>query len=392
MATFRDSFSDAIRNALCSYLDTIEGWQSWFFEEDPIPITPPSLGLTRWAIRMLCNREPPPSTAPPFTGGQCLVNYSWSATRNTVRFSTGNNEPLNFNRSPVPGRIGAVQNIQTMDGQFPVWLSRIPSTDANGNVTYTDLGTVRRDIFAEPSWTNVVVTRLDGLPDDCGSAIPPITPVPPPYPPYEVPVNYDDDDGNSFSIPIVLVFAPVRIELNGNLTVPFRVTIDPTFNATFNGTINLNTGGININFNSPNYAPSPLPNPDNFDTPDDIPPYPPDVPNGIAPPSSQNPDDDTEQVIRACIVTVTEVDDFTSVIYQDANPDVYVPDLGLISFAIATKKGVAWTSDIRVKNRRQFIPCPWEGGALAVRGTPREGVTWTITRVYAGADKALTFA
>jgi len=256
-------------------------------------------------------------------------------------------------------------------------------SDYAGNLNLPD------EQFVNCAITNVV--RVDGLPDTCGDPLPP-TPTPPqPSDPIDVDVPWTDEDGNDLDITLPVIFAPIRVDINGELIVPFRVSVDPTFNVNFNGSININTGDVSINFKNINTPPKSSPNQDDYGSPDDIPDYPPEVPNSIIPIPPQPDEPETAQVIRACIVTITDYDSNATVIFQDDNPDIYAPNLGFINFGISINNAIAWTSDIPVKNFRNFIPCPWEGGAIAVRGTPRPGVEWIITPVRLRVEEPVEF-
>ena len=90
------------------------------------------------------------------------------------------------------------------------------------------------------------------------------------------------------------------------------------------------------------------------------------------------------------VTTVTDESRGT-VIDQLDTPDIIAPNLGFIQFAIAVSNKIGWTVDIPVKNHRFFCECPWIGGAIDVRGTPRAGVEWIITPVYANEEKSQTF-
>ena len=68
--------------------------------------------------------------------------------------------------------------------------------------------------------------------------------------------------------------------------------------------------------------------------------------------------------------------------FQDGNPKVGVPDYGLINFQVQVGGATGWTEDIRVKNARQIILCPWVDGAIGVSGTPRGANEFTITPIY----------
>jgi len=94
-----------------------------------------------------------------------------------------------------------------------------------------------------------------------------------------------------------------------------------------------------------------------------------DVPTPITPPSPIVPEPETRQLLRGVIVTVTNIPDDFGLIFQEGNPDIYIPNLGYVNFLIATGNVLSWSVDLAVKNRRCFIPCPWEGGALRVEGT-----------------------
>lgn len=84
------------------------------------------------------------------------------------------------------------------------------------------------------------------------------------------------------------------------------------------------------------------------------------------------------------MVTVNNVNDYSfTEVFQGENPNFYVPDLGTLQFFIKVGATTgAWSEPLRVQCRRQFIPCPWEGGASLVQGTPRLGVEWTLTPIY----------
>lgn len=388
MVTFRQGLVNAIRNGFCTYLGLYEGFLN------SLPSAPPPLGgafpeipiaATRFTRRLLCNREPPEESNPPFSGGQCPVFYDVTLLKN-ANLADGSPKPGYPDSITVRG-LGPVQGfIITQDPGFPefIYVVFADGNDYAGNLNTPD------ERFVNCAITNVV--RVDGQPDDCGNPLPP-TPTPPqPSAPIDLPVDWTDEDGNDLSLIIPIIFAPIRVDIDGTLNVPFKFDIDPTFNVNFNGSININTGDINFNFGNQNTPPSKYPGQDDYQSPDDVPDYPPDVPNGVAPIPPAPPEDETTSVIRAVIVTVTDYASNATIIDQAENPDIYAPNLGFVQFAISVKNAVAWTSDIPVKNFRNFIPCPWEGGALEVRGTPRPGVTWTLSPVRIAIEEPIVFS
>jgi len=388
MATFRESVIEQVRNAFCTYLGAYEG----FLNSLPSPpiiggdaFQQIPLGVTRFTRRFLCDREPPAESNPPFSGGQCPVEYDVTLFKDAV-LGDGSPKPGYPDTITVRG-LGPVLGFSiTQDPGFPefIYVNFSDGNDYAGNLNLPD------ERFVNCAITNVV--RVDGLPDNCGDPLPPIPSPPQPSEPIDLPIDYTDPDGDDFSLTLPIIFAPIRVNLSGELVVPFRLVIDPTYNVSFNGEVNINTGDIGINFKNVNLPPEGLPNQDDYDSPDDIPPYPPSVPNSIIPVPPAPDEDDTPEIIRACIVTVTAYYSNATRIFQDENPDIYAPNLGFINFGISINNAIAWTSDIPVKNFRNFIECSWEGGAIAVRGTPRPGVTWTITPVRLRVEKPIEFA
>jgi hypothetical protein len=74
---------------------------------------------------------------------------------------------------------------------------------------------------------------------------------------------------------------------------------------------------------------------------------------------------------------------------QTFGEDIYIPYLGLVSFvASVTEDAVGWSEDIRVKNIRQYIPCPFPQGAINVVGNPETGVAFQLTKVYKAIESA----
>lgn len=214
--------------------------------------------------------------------------------------------------------------------------------------------------------TGLQVSRADGQPDNCGS--------PPP--------NYPDDRTPLPRPP------RINIDVGGS-----PVTITPTIN--FNtdtgdieiqigDDINLTFDGVNFNFGDDNGGGTPgntpvRPSPDDSTTdPDEPPPLPPQDED------LEEPPEPPAEVIRAALVTVTAISEYqTAINGASPDPDNFFPDLGTIKFRIsADDTNSGFTNPIRVQNQRAFIPCPWDGGAFAVVGTPRPGVEWTITPIY----------
>src|SRR5512147_519384 len=384
--TFVDEVANALRNGYCS----IVGSYASFLEQNfpAFGVVPnPGLGAARLAQRLFCNSEPPdepPPIDPGFTGGQCAgvlyrvtcsITYPFGGSPVTVnpqRLVTG---PITFVGTERVSSTSIRTIIRASGGSVTTQVDSYSSSEEN-----VDQYTLN---FAS-------VIRPDGLPDNCGDPDP-LPPPPPPPPPdgfnvIAVDVTYTDNSGHDITVPIVAVFATVVIAGNGNVFAPVRVNVPVDADLNLNGTLNLTTGDINLNFGDQNRLPGledcpPAPP----GVPDDIP----DVPDDV--PDYSEPDEPgvVPTVIRGAIVTVTETGNGVTHVFQGDNPDVYLPRLGNIQFQMEFGRRIAWSEDIPVKNRRQFIRCPWEGGAIAVEGTPAPGVVWEITPVYDFSDRVI---
>lgn len=342
-------------------------------------------------LQRVCRATPnydPPGVSPPFSGGQCPgVRYRCTVTMNVVRGAG----------CDIPETSSFTDDIKGPIAGFRVIDSSIPGGPGRGTVQgfarslADDLDDPQRWVNMDtrqnfggceggptPTIESVSIVRQDGQPDVCGNPRP----------------EYPRDNGD-------VVFAPnVDIDISPGVSVP----ITPTITADLDGTININLpelgdvsidiGGIDINLRTPQLPqdpplpvePEPAPDtpqrPDPGGTgtqPDDNPPPPPSNDD----PALEEPEEQPERVIRGVLVTVTDITESSSMLIQTDNPDVYIPDLGVVNFRVRVNDSDSgWTPDQRVKNRRCFIPCEWDGGAFDVAGTPRNGVVWTLTPVY----------
>lgn len=389
MTSYQEASNAAARAVLCSYFSVTDALGRAVRAIDerfavPIPF------VYDW-FRRLCNEEPPPQPSldpptPSFTGGQCPFDYNVNVTLDFINTATGTSSggfPQTFTVSPVRGPIQGLQWVTTDGGSnYNAILSF--------NGTSTSIGFVGPNAQANGLAPGIARinsnTPTSGGPDNCGDPTP--DPVPPP-PPFDSTTNttitYTDNSNNSVDVDVQFVFGNFQVDVNGNLSIPFTLSFAPEFNISLNGSINQD-GDVNISYGNPNYRPSNgccQPNPDNVVADDDDPDPDPTVPVPTPPPPNDGTDDDPTAVIRAVIVTTTTIPDYQSIVYQDDNPDIMIPRLGNVQFLIAVGQKIAWSDDIPVRNRRHFIVCPWEGGAIDVRGTPAPGVEFSLTKVYA---------
>lgn len=396
MATFNESLTNVAKSAICSYLDGFAAFlrlpTSQTAGAVPLLVTE---ALRSSLARRLCNREVPP-LAIPYSGGQCDTLYQVDVTATGTRFPSegGGTETANFTntwRGPIESvRLYSPDPRTGTPGFYILGRSSNPSPTWNG---FFNLGFFSDLIFESVVIDNISIVRLDALPDNCGDPLPDS----PPYNrndySFDTDITYDDDDGNTVVIPVGVAVGLAYIDADLNVNIPVDFTFSPNFDFSpdFNFKVDVNfnfgTGDFNVTYPYPDGDNPPrLPPPPPFDPdfPDNLP-LPPEPPPGIPDPTEPDDDPIPVSVIVGCIVTTVNAAENPNIgiLDQSGNPDVYYPDLGLVSFEISYGvRGNGWTEDIRVKNARQFIPCPWGGGAVRVTGTPRPGISWTITPVY----------
>lgn len=388
MTNFATALASGIRSAVCTYLSASNNYFYAIRNISPGSFFP--WATSGAAYRLLCNREPPPEVAPtpPYNGGQCpgvsyhvIGDVTWnpsppSGTPYNYSPSGDFNGPITF----AGARRSSANNVGFV-------------VDHAGGTAVLDGLAAGADVVATYQVNNVRVTRNDGLPDNCGDPEP--DPVPPPDSSItNVNIDYDDDDGTSISVPIALVFAPIFVNASAELNIPVRLSFDPTFNNSFNATVNLNTGDITYDFSNTNVSGggnNSSPSPDSYNDDGSDPGTPPDVPTPDLPPPPDEAEDEREGILRGVIVTATLVPDHLTEIFQDDNPNIFIPRLGNVQFCYRIGNKLAWSEDIPVRNKRQFIPCPWEGGAIDVKGTPTTGVEISLTKVYTSQSAPVQF-
>lgn len=398
MSAYNDGLNEAAQNAFCDI--TRRGVAGGLIFAGLTATTAAGLlaGLATSAISAhlyasYCGRPPiPPPYGTPqdWEGGQCEdVSYRVNVSIQLFLNPKGGN--INVGRAgDVFDVIGPITLIEVYDTGPRDNDIRLRAVWKGGS---RDVSFVKgtNDDPENPQWgyndPQIVVTRNDNQPDICGN--------PPPNPPpdeFDAPgnVTYVTPEGDVINNPVTFNFGAGFIGVGGAFFMPvnIRFSLDPTLN--LNGTINFNTGGFSPNFGPPG---SPA---GNGDGPGDVvEPPPPPVPPGTpppppppgVPPDPVEPPTDPEEarprkVIRGVIVTSIIESLPATVFYQGGNPDIYVPNLGHVSFLCKTSSGFSWTVDIPVKNAKHLIECPWRYGAVDVKGTAQPGVTFSLSPVY----------
>lgn len=395
MVSFANALFQAARGGLCDLADLSGRLTPPQPYRDLDVLTPAKTAFRNFLAGRFCDKPPVP---PPkdLNGGQCPGDpYQISGIRFTRYWGAGvpdTTEPFSFGAT---GPVSSVVQVVTGSvGNYDVNELRI--VDSTGTRDLLAVNVFR--VFSPPlprsvDYTNITITNLANPADDCGTPPPPIPPYDPDDFTFNVDVTYTRDDGLDVTVPVAFVVGVGYIDADLNAHIPINVRLDPTFNANidnqfqFDIDFNISTGEERLlpprDTNQPRPLPPVPPNsrPDGYDVDE---PTPPTSPDADEPPDT---DDTTPKVrvIRAALVTVVDISGSTRIgtLFQDGNPDIGIPNYGYINF-LCRAGGVSggWTPDQAVKNRRCFIPCPWDGGAYEVRGTPQPGIEWVITPVY----------
>lgn len=393
MASFRDALNNFVRTAFCDAMSI----QNLLYDTTGM-YAYDILGIRQrmsTAYRLYCNREPPQLPTSPFTGGQCadkkyVVSWFWHA-KNLF----GN--PFNYDATtpPLQGAIGALTS--TPDPNAPGgYLVQIPYNIGNGNTLYYNAASTGNSQapFTNISYGISSVATSDGSPDTCGN--PPAPDLPQPTPSertFPVSFTYVDNSNNSINVSGNVFFSPIVIAGNGLIYAPIRLNLNLNPTIKIDALVRLDTGDININFgDSTKLHPIDGDNKVDPTLPPTVPDPSSDVPTGSAKPHNPDqPQPKTERVMLGCLVDVSSYPSSQSIIYQQTIPNIANARFGNVSFLCSVSGKLGWTEDIPVRNKRQFIACPWPGGAVRVEGSPNAGVVWTIYPVYANRAPEIKF-
>lgn len=391
MATYREAVDGFIKSAACSVLGTLDG-ATQLIARKVVGDAISDLSFPSFLNRHLCDQEPPSLPPPPFEGGQCEgVQYNLSGTVDFVDRTTGSFKQTVTWSTFAVGRITSIQ-IEDPSPSSPTSAAVVVRyVDSSGNPAYTIGRGVQNSTTRMVNLVINPIVRADGQPDNCGSLPSVVPPVQPGFNQRGGDVTYTNNEGNNVTVPIVAAFGYASLNVDAEVTIP--VTID-VGGITLDADFNLNTGDIqffptNNIYGDRRRGTKPtdvLPPPG-----EDIPDYPPTLPPGLPPIDEEEPE--RESTIVAVLVTVTEFDnELVGTLFQADNPDISIPNFGYVSFLCRVGTiDSAWSSDIPVKNRRNIIPCPLSWGAIDVKGTPRQGVSWALTPLYSKKEAPIVF-
>lgn len=318
-----------------------------------------------------------------FTGGQC-EGFQYTIT--TTQDFTGVPPRPSGTQGQTNSAIGRISSVQFNVDSGNFNRTTLVIVDSQGSRTIL-VNPPATDDGVNPSFTysnfTYAVAKTNGTPDNCGDA----TPSYPPYSPGDNIVNDNvtiiNNEGDTVTIPVVIAFGYATLNVDGTINIPVNVQF--TGNATLNGNFNFNynTGDVQPDVTNPNAPiPSPCSDPGGYVPDPSIPDPPASIPDEppLDPPTTDPAE--RERLLKGCIVTTSVLDGNETVLFQEDNPDIYIPAVGYVQFKVRVGDASAWTNDIPVKCLRTFVPCPWDAGAIDVRGTPRFGNEFVVTPVY----------
>jgi hypothetical protein len=399
MSAYTDALEEAERNAFCDITRAgVAG--GILFAGLTAATAAGALGglavsaLSAHLYATYCGRPLPPQGRPrrPFNGGQCALRYYVRVAAIATDSRTGLTHEV-AGGGWVRGPLIRVE-LFVDENQFNTAIAIVDGSSDDDVYTVVSPGLTDNGVdprFTFDNFTTSIVPE-NGLPDNCGDP-PLVPPFSPPGDRFDAPGNiiYVTPEGDTINVPVTFDFRGARIGINPDFHIPVNVRfdLDPTLN--IGGTVNFNTGDFVVNPYSPGTPPG------GGDTPRDVftppgnppgtppgtpPPNPPGVPDEDAPPRDPDPLPEPAVIIRGVIVQVFQAETDATIIFQDAAPDIYAPNLGYITFKCLVDDYACWTTDIPVKNRSQLIECPWRYGAVDVRGNPKGGATFNLIPVY----------
>lgn len=307
-------------------------------------------GLNAIGVLLGCPGGSVPPPPPPFAGGQCPVVYRARFSEVGTSFTT---------EIPPGGLLGPILSATATNiGPGPAGTTtyRLEMCSAASGCIANNVNT-----FSPSPGFIPTPFREDGLPDNCGE-------LPGEFPPptninIDIDIDYDDDDGNPINITIPFVFAPVEINFNGDIRIPFNfdfggfefsgdINFLPDASVTINPPGGGTGGGVDLD------------------------------PVGEGPPSDDvDPEEGSEKIIGVVVSSTANALSNITDILTIGMPRIFAPRLGSIKFAYSIGAATFWSNDIDIKGERVFIPCPFSQGADAAVASPVPGVSLSFVEV-----------
>lgn len=377
---FQSDLKDGIKGGACALLSVpnfVADWAEYAKVEGRFGGGLPGVGVGKAvsnAADYFCDRVPedrPPPPPGPRQPGQCPVLYNVTFDIVCHHFSSFNGVdsvemeyigyyvasfagPLGSIVATVPSnKVGGYGNDNSPPPCRATHKGEIVGLFGTGVSWGGNKGNGNNQAVGPATITSIV--RADEQPDDCGD----------PERRPELTIEQRTTEINVGGDNALLSIGKAVITGDGNV-VAGLIVVGPTYE--FSGQLNLTGGDVTINIGGKR--------PDTDDDDDE-------------------PEEDDENrggIIGANVVAIFDGDaennnnnntpqGITWVPQPGDNPDIYVPGLGNVSFLVVVDGKEVWSKEYPVKNKQQFIE--WDGALDAhwVAGTPRPGVSFTVTPV-----------
>lgn len=341
--------------------------------------------------RRFCNREPPP---PPREGGECPIGYGINCTYATYllngQFVDRVTQTSDCNFAPfIYGPVGGARIFR--NGTFMGY--EVSGYDAEGNpVTAGITGQVNNEFYRD-----IVIESLEFYPCNPSEAICERDPIPSnevefPVRLPDINFSWDGDNNTSYDFSATVLVGSPQVNLSGDFRFPVTLTFGPnTLNFSPEIRFEFGSGLDGGGGTSPPPPPpprtrNPIENIERDQNDEEPPPPPP------PPPGSQIVLREGRVFLGMLVVSDPDNASGISTIFQNSNPDIYVPALGYLNFWVKVGDREAWSGDIPIKNTYQFVNAPDPLRTIAAYGTPKPGVDMKFFPVYITMEEYLGYS
>lgn len=344
--------------------------------------------------------EPPP---PPFSGGQCPgVDYIVNITTQELERFDCEADERTFNRTIT----GPITDFRIRD---PFEITTCPGGEEggfvlealfDGNQNYGAVYQASQGNTVITSFTINSLTRVDGLPDDCGDPPAPPTPPRPPIvqPPSSPEIPTTDPDGNP-GPPIIITprVGPIYVDIDGEINVPVVINVEgdqydtdisfpvsvklPDFNVTFEyggggGTTNDPAGPEEPTAPEPICCGPPPPKLEEGEdeNPDDPPP---------------EPEEEVDRIVGIVLSCTPDGGPRQNSQVFTALPTLLVPRIATVQFELRIGDELWLSEETQVKTQRRYIAAPLEADVTRAFVGYEPGWTGTFSYVAIAANPAV---
>lgn len=387
MASFEDGLRDGLRDGFCGVFAVASQFEDFFGKVNEL-WGAPYYNISRGFYRSFCNQEPPPRPPMQYNGGACPVAYQMTTTF-LASINGGNyisSTEVYACSDPATNAYGPFTGFRLDTNEIGIGYA-IDGFDFNRNPKKFDLTSRFNPAVWDLKDGTVSFSRCDGQPDECGEPTP--EPVPPGYNIFDIDINYTDNSNVDIQLDTRINIRGPIIDINNQVKIPIRISIDDInigSNNEYTAYLNISTGGIEFNIGGDfGYDDR------GGDRPGDkIPEREPPPPRGDdGSPDVEEEDDPTQAKTIIGVICITNAvgERIGAIFNERPAPDIWVPYLGWVIFRVRVgASSSALLKHIPINLLREFIPVPWEDGAISYEVVTPNGATIEHIPVYRKVD------